>query len=145
MKKVYRKKPVLVDAVQYDGKNLKEINEFIGKEVGRYINSNTIIISTLEGPMNASVGDYIIKGVKGEFYPCKPDIFEQTYEEVSLKERLENAVKKFNDYQREQKVSEIFDECVNEKGIKVSEDKKKEIVKSVLKDLENESKEKINV
>lgn len=60
-RKKYRKKPVVIEAYQTD----KEI-----------------IIHTLEGDMKADVGDYIIKGVNGEFYPCKPDIFEKTYEEV---------------------------------------------------------------
>jgi hypothetical protein len=60
--KKYRKKPVVVEAYQTD----KEI-----------------IIHTLEGDMTASVGDYIITGVNGEKYPCKPDIFEKTYDEIT--------------------------------------------------------------
>lgn len=61
----YRKKPVVVEAVQWTGRNHAEVTELWG------------------GVMIASPGDYIIKGVHGEFYPCKPDIFHKTYEEVS--------------------------------------------------------------
>lgn len=78
--KKYRKKPVEVDAVQWTGCNIKEIADFTEGEMA--INKdNQLCIFTLEGVHLALVGDYIIKGVKGEFYPCKPDIFEQTYEE----------------------------------------------------------------
>lgn len=77
----YRKKPVVIEAVQWTGENKVEIQQFIGC----YLDENTILkhlyLPTLEGVVAASAGDYIIKGVKGEFYPCKPDIFEQTYEE----------------------------------------------------------------
>lgn len=85
----YRKKPVVVEAVKFDGLNPTEIKDFVGEncEVEIYDNEVThpvarILIHTLEGNMEVSKGDYVIKGVKGEFYPCKPDIFEQTYEEV---------------------------------------------------------------
>lgn len=61
----YRKKPVIIEAIQFEDKD----NPYLK-------------IETLEGIMKASVGDYIIKGVNGEFYPCKPDIFEKTYERV---------------------------------------------------------------
>jgi hypothetical protein len=75
----YRKKPVEIDAIQWTGDNRLEIFDFCNMS---YINDQELRIQTLEGSMIASVGDYIIKGVKGEFYPCKPDIFEMTYEEV---------------------------------------------------------------
>jgi hypothetical protein len=81
----YRKKPVIIEAVQFTGFNLAECMSFIkGTEVHReiLIESNIFTIDTLEGQMTASIGDYIIKGVNGEFYPCKPDIFKKTYEEV---------------------------------------------------------------
>lgn len=79
----YRKKPVEVEAVQWTGKNPKEIACFIGQWPfpSEYAPTH-LVIETLEGLMHASVGDYIIKGVNGEFYPCKPDIFEKTYERV---------------------------------------------------------------
>jgi len=86
----YRKKPVVIEAVQFYGKNFKEIFEFssgkakqrIAYEGNTPIETNTIDIFTLEGTMNAIQGDFIVKGVQGEFYPCKPDIFELTYELV---------------------------------------------------------------
>ena len=75
----YRKKPVEVEAIRWTGNNLKEVLEFSDKS---YIDKDnyTLKIDTLEGTHIASRGDYIIKGIKGEFYPCKPDIFEATYE-----------------------------------------------------------------
>lgn len=87
----YRKKPVVVDAIQWDGGAIStiRIERFIGKElemkpvpIGGTIEDARLYIPTLEGLMEASIGDYIIKGVKGEFYPCKPDIFEMTYEKM---------------------------------------------------------------
>ena len=80
MIKYYKKKPVVVSAVKWDGSNLKEVMDFMnGKGM---IKNNVLIIPTLEGAMAAEVGSYIIKGVKGEYYPCRGDIFEDTYEEV---------------------------------------------------------------
>ena len=79
----YRKKPVVIQAVQWTGENNVEILQFCSN---CYITSSgktkDLIISTLEGDMSASTGDYIIKGVKGEFYPCREDIFDMTYETV---------------------------------------------------------------
>ena len=81
MIKKYRKKPVTIEAIQWTGKNLSEIDNFVCVSIA---NKGTIlIIHTLEGDMEASIGDYIIKGVNGEFYPCKPDIFDKTYEEAT--------------------------------------------------------------
>ena len=76
----YRKKPVVIEAVQWTGKNHTEMCEFIDPEVFEIIPNVGLIIHTLEGDHHASPGDYIIRGVNGEFYPCKPDIFEKTYE-----------------------------------------------------------------
>ena len=73
-----RKKPVVVEAVQYTGQNKKEISAFCGGAM--FINRQGLHIRTLEGVHTAAVGDYIIKGVAGEVYPCKPSIFAQTYE-----------------------------------------------------------------
>lgn len=82
----YRKKPVVIEAFQwkgtmdgipkwaYEGFDNKIMN-FRGNDMGVYI-------ETLEGTHYANVGDYIIQGIKGELYPCKPDIFEQTYDVV---------------------------------------------------------------
>lgn len=81
----YRKKPVVIEAVQWSGNNLNEILDFMKDKQPNYYEDDEkklLTIQTLEGNMIASVSDYIIKGVKGEFYPCKPDIFKQTYEVV---------------------------------------------------------------
>ena len=73
----YRKKPVVIEAVLWTGKNTNEINKFVSPNG---VHDGKVVIQTLEGVMQGSVGDWIIKGVKGEFYPCKPDIFAATYE-----------------------------------------------------------------
>jgi hypothetical protein len=81
----YRKKPVVIEAIQYNVRNIKECLEFIGSSArkhGNWHQVNDLVIATLEGDMFCKNGDYIIKGIKGEFYPCKPDIFEATYERV---------------------------------------------------------------
>lgn len=82
----YRKKPVVVEAVQWDGDNDVEIHEFIGEDCFTFHESPfpELRIHTLEGVMIASEGDYIIKGVQGEFYPCKPSIFDETYEALEV-------------------------------------------------------------
>jgi len=84
----YRKKPVVIDAIQFTGDNSTEVGDFLGgpHAVGHMFDSDTtkgLTITTLEGEHHASVGDFIIKGVQGEFYPCKPDIFAATYEPVT--------------------------------------------------------------
>lgn len=79
----FRKKPVVIEAVQYTGRNLEEIKTFTGySQIENDFLDNFLLIKTLEGEMRAMPNDWIIKGVKGEFYPCKPDIFEATYEVV---------------------------------------------------------------
>ena len=88
MIKKYVKKPIEIEAIQYLGDNLKEVEDFIDQTILVYTNTDTneergmLGIPTLEGIMQASIGDYIIKGVRGEYYPCKPDIFKITYDEV---------------------------------------------------------------
>lgn len=88
MSDLYRKKPVVIEARQFTEHNCDELADWIrsgghgvwvgwNRSVGDYIE-----IDTLEGTMRAEVGDWIIRGVRGEFYPCKPDIFEATYEKV---------------------------------------------------------------
>lgn len=85
----YRKKPIIIEAIQFEDNSdrIIEIHEFMGGDTIRvnYEDKDNpyLKIETLEGIMKASVGDYIIKGVNGEFYPCKPDIFEKIYEEVA--------------------------------------------------------------
>jgi len=93
----YRKKPVIIEAVKWTGGNHREMFDFLtdGKykddfmcASGQhfYIDHHKVrgglVIKTLEGELVANIGDYIIKGIKGEYYPCKPDVFEQTYEKV---------------------------------------------------------------
>ena len=94
----YRKLPVVIEAVQVTWENWSELCEFIklpwgpngvhgtyhkdGAQCDNSTDKNALVIPTLEGNMLALKGDYIIKGVNGEYYPCKPDIFEKTYEEV---------------------------------------------------------------
>ena len=80
--KRYVKKPIVVEAVQYNGNNVQEILNFCGGTAVVVGILNEITIKTLEGPLHVSEGDFIIKGVEGEFYPCKPDIFEKTYDVV---------------------------------------------------------------
>lgn len=89
----FRKKPVVIDAVQLTIDSFEDVENFIGctSSNRHYINERDFLkktnpvglfIKTLEGNMLASVNDYIIKGVSGEFYPCKPDIFAATYEKA---------------------------------------------------------------
>ena len=79
----YRKKPVVIEAIEFDGRNYDELRAFVGNKLAMN-DGFTLSIKTLEGEMIANVGDYIIKGIRGEFYPCKPDIFDKTYEKVEL-------------------------------------------------------------
>lgn len=80
----YTKKSVTIQAIQYTVDNIVDIWEAFGAGdiYGPTPDDHNAYISTLEGRMKCSPGDFIIKGVAGELYPCKPDIFEQTYEEV---------------------------------------------------------------
>lgn len=101
----YRKKPVEIDAMQWRGSNPTGELRLSGREIVAWVNDNggearyeqrsgvsgiglsrigrpSIVVRTLEGWICASPGDYMIRGVQGEFYPCKPDIFEATYEPV---------------------------------------------------------------
>lgn len=81
----YRKKPVVIEAMQLTNENIEKIwtwmgDAYTGHEGYGDEHSLALTIKTLEGDMAAIDGDWIIKGIKGEFYPCKPDIFEETYE-----------------------------------------------------------------
>ena len=77
----YRTKPCEIEAVQWNGNNEHEIFLFVGSFY-HFTSRGELMIETLEGDMKASTGDYIIKGLRGEFYPCKPDVFEKKYELV---------------------------------------------------------------
>jgi len=88
----FRKKPVVIEAIQYNGCNYEEISNFTGQTIKMELESETayvagiappiysVIIKTLEGDMKAMPSDWIIKGVIGEFYPCKKAVFDQTYD-----------------------------------------------------------------
>lgn len=104
----YRKKPVVIEAIQWNGQNHREMFDFLTnyEKTNEYMSasgenfyidhekvSGGLIIKTLEGEHIAAIGDYIIKGVKGEFYPCKPDIFEQTYEKVGKRVTPKHIIK----------------------------------------------------
>jgi hypothetical protein len=80
--KKYRKKPIVIEALQVSEINIKECYDFCSDIMKAHTVPLELFIGTLEGLMRADVGDWIIKGVNGEFYPCKPDIFDKTYEEV---------------------------------------------------------------
>jgi len=85
MIKKYRKKPVVIEAMQLDVGNVNAVFEWLNSSnpIGEaYIDYKELHIVTLEGVLIVSHGDWIIRGIKGEFYPCKPDIFALTYEEV---------------------------------------------------------------
>jgi hypothetical protein len=113
----YRKKPVVVEAVRWTGSNLEEIRNFVGSnlieewveffDIKRTLKEMLvgIAIETLEGTMRVDYGDYIIKGVKGEFYPCKPDIFEQSYEEIDNVETQEEKKTYLSEYLKEHNCS----------------------------------------
>lgn len=90
----YRKKPVVIEAIQWNGLNLEEIKEFVGEslkydiidtawQAGKGAPHVNMKIHTLEGDHECAKGDFIIKGVNGEFYPCKEDVFWKSYEKVS--------------------------------------------------------------
>lgn len=85
--KKFRKKPVVIEAIQWTGDNYDSVCDFLGDElIMEYSKAPSrfriLVIETLEGTVRASSGDWIIKGVKNEFYPCRKDIFESTYDEV---------------------------------------------------------------
>jgi sulfatase maturation enzyme AslB (radical SAM superfamily) len=80
-KQIYRKIPVEIQAIQLTENNWDEVEEF-SKGNAYNFDKKGCNVSTLEGTVQASCGDFIIKGVNGEFYPCKPDIFKKTYEYV---------------------------------------------------------------
>jgi hypothetical protein len=91
---LYRKKPIVIEALQWKGNNLEEVMNFIGSEFKykqgtsyytckfNYCPALGLRLCTLEGEMKVNKGNYIIKGIKGEFYPCQKEIFEATYEKV---------------------------------------------------------------
>lgn len=119
---MFTKKPVTIEAVQYTGDNLRVILDFIGKhrkfnewfdswdEYERHVHSDgmKLKIFTLEGVMEAVPGDWIIKGVKGEFYPCKPDIFAATYDTRDDVKEAEKRAEYLRGLEDAAKVAENF-------------------------------------
>lgn len=101
----YTKLPVVIKAVKWTGDNLKEVTTFIESEprtncakaqdmwelYEKMVKAEGLKIRTLEGTMNADIGDWIIRGVNGEFYPCKPDIFDKTYRVALASEIIEST------------------------------------------------------
>lgn len=94
----FRKKPCVIEAVEFTRNNWDEVKSFTNNtahtlKIEKRINGiATCVIPTLEGRHIATEGDWIIKGVKGEFYPCKPDIFEKTYESLTGEELKQKEV-----------------------------------------------------
>ena len=84
MIKIYKSKPKTIEAIEYTGKNQLEILYFIGHPLIGLIKPARLKIPTLEGLMTASRGDFIIRGIEGEFYPVKPDIFHKCYTELKV-------------------------------------------------------------
>jgi hypothetical protein len=93
MFRTFVKRPVVIQAIRWDGNNVRELSEFMGEkfpngtlkrkfDIYGDTSNPDLVIFTLEGDRHAAVGDWIIRGTQGEFYPCKPDIFEQIYEEI---------------------------------------------------------------
>jgi len=91
----FRKRPVIIEAIQFEGtpESVEEIRKFFPNMTSKTVSDRDgsfcpfLEIFTLEGRVTASSGDWIIQGIKGEFYPCKPDIFAATYEEVKEPEK----------------------------------------------------------
>lgn len=80
----FRAKPCEIEAMKWTGRNVAEIMRFVKNE-SAIITNGVLIIKTLEGDMVASTGDYIIRGLRGEYYPCKPDVFQKKYEPCESK------------------------------------------------------------
>lgn len=76
----YVKKPIPIEAIKWTGHNFDEIINFMGDKHPVFDGENNVIIQTLEGEMRANPGSWIIRGIEGEYYPCRGDIFETTYE-----------------------------------------------------------------
>ena len=114
----YVKKPVIIEAIQWTGDNKLDISEFVKDSEKKYeFKGSALFIHTLEGSMRASKGDYIIKGVEGEFYPCKPQIFEKTYSDADAIGELSDGYHTYNelyDFRKMYNVA-LFNEWAKEK------------------------------
>ena len=89
----YRKKPLCIEAIEWTGANVDDLDQFMDHKAYSIIDDQ-LYIETIEGTLHADKGDYVIRGIKGEYYPCKPDIFLETYEPVDNDEL--NADKDLN-------------------------------------------------
>lgn len=82
----FRKRPVEIQAVRWTGENVDEVGEFLGGWHGvpvvPDVSSRQLLVHTLEGRMRCAMGDWLIRGVEGEYYPCADSVFQKTYEEV---------------------------------------------------------------
>lgn len=122
----YTKKPVTIDAIQVKANNFDRICEFMGCTPEQVLNPMSdidehgdsrdpylgVIIDTLEGKMTANIGDMIIKGVNGEFYPCKPDIFAKTYDKADTDYRDRMKAEHYELNERANKLSSFFQTAI---------------------------------
>lgn len=114
----YVKKPVIIEAIQWTGDNSLDVSEFCQGPESKYeFKGDALFIHTLEGSMRASLGDYIIKGVDGEFYPCKPQIFEKTYANENEIGELSDGHHTYNELYEFRKMynAALFNEWAKEK------------------------------
>lgn len=114
----YRKKPVEIEAMQFTAVDKDRVYNWVtGARSASWEGYKPVLkIQTLEGVMVARLGDYVIKGVNGEFYPCKPDIFEKTYEKVenNKEEGEKNNMRKLSTIQKREKLNDVY--ALDEKG-----------------------------
>lgn len=80
LRMIYVTKPCEIEAIEWTGNNISEICKFTNRDIRHLLVSGQLYIETLEGTMKADIGDYIIKGLRGEYYPCKPDVFHKKYQ-----------------------------------------------------------------
>lgn len=122
----YIKKAVVIDAIQVKANNFDRICDFMGCTPEQVLNPMSdidefgdsrdpylgVIIETLEGKMQANIGDMIIKGIKGEFYPCKPDIFKATYDKADIDYRDRMRSEHYELNERANKLSSFFQTAI---------------------------------
>lgn len=138
----YRKKPVEIEAVQFkddSADTLIKLQEFMQSDLRVLFadpDNPVIKIETLEGIMDASIGDFIIKGVNGELYPCKPDIFEKTYEAVNEEDFMCNEIGKKKAMLSQPMAGQTDEEIIatREKAIKALEEMGFEVVNTLFTD-----------
>jgi hypothetical protein len=114
--KRFVKKPIPIEALQWTGENTNEILEFAQGQAE--VKGTGLFISTLEGAMRVSKNDYVIKGAKGEFYPCKPDVFDMTYVPESDMGTLSDGYHTFNELYEFRKIynAALFNEWAKMNG-----------------------------